>query len=67
MTNYTYTTVMIGDREITVRKRAVEAQPKADYSNMTKAELITLAEQRDLEVSSRMTKAKLITALEGDS
>jgi hypothetical protein len=33
---------------------------------MTKAELISLAEDRSVEVSSRMTKAKIIEALEGE-
>lgn len=41
-----------------------EAEPEVSLSDMTKSELIVLAEERNLEVSSRMTKAKIIEALE---
>ena len=39
-------------------------EPEANLGGMTKAALIALAEERGLEVSSRMTKAKIIEALE---
>ena len=41
-----------------------EPEPKVDLASMTKAALIALAEESGLEVSSRMTKAKIIEALE---
>ena len=41
-----------------------ELEPKVDLASMTKAALIALAEKHDVEVSSRMTKAKIIEALE---
>ena len=41
-----------------------EPESKVDLASMTKAALIALAEESGLEVSSRMTKAKIIEALE---
>jgi|TARA_R100001163_G_C5046938_1_gene184140 hypothetical protein len=62
--------VEVGGRVITTRRLRVAEQPEpnadADYADMTKAELISLAEDRSVEVSSRMTKAKIIEALEGE-
>lgn len=40
---------------------------KPDYDEMTKAELIVLAEGRGIDVRSRMTKATIIALLEGAS
>lgn len=43
-----------------------EPEPEQDLSDMTKAELISLAEERGVELKPRMTKAKIIAALEGN-
>jgi hypothetical protein len=70
MTNYIYSTVEINGRQVEVRREAPEpvAAPEAevDYSEMTKTALIALAEERSVTVTSRMTKAKIIAALEGE-
>ena len=69
MTNYIYSTVEINGRQVKVRREAPAPAPVAeteiDYSELTKKALIALAEERSVEVSSRMTKAKIIAALEG--
>ena len=59
----------VGGRLVTTRRlkpveRQADPEPGDDYSSMTKAALISLAEGRSIEVSSRMTKAKIIAALE---
>ena len=70
MTNYIYSTVEINGRQVEVRREAPEpvpaSEPEIDYPELTKTALIALAEERSVEVSSRMTKAKIIAALEGN-
>jgi alpha-L-fucosidase len=51
-----------GRKVVVLTAAAPKAAPSLD--DKTKAELIALAESRDVEVSSRMTKAKIIEALE---
>ena len=65
--------VEVGGRWITTRRLnsaeaevASDPEPEVDYSSLTKAALIALAEERGVEVSSRWAKAKIITALEGE-
>ena len=70
MTNFIYSTIDVGGRQVAVRRIAPAAPaappaPPVDYSEMTKSALIALAEDRSVEVMSRMTKAKIIEALEG--
>lgn len=70
MSNHIYSTVEIDGRMITVRRRPpaqpVEQPDEVDYNALTKSALIALAKESGIEVSSRMTKAKIINALEGD-
>ena len=42
------------------------SEEDVDLSSMTKAELITLAQDRDIELPEKATKAKIIAALEGN-
>jgi|TARA_A100001391_G_scaffold189502_1_gene161015 hypothetical protein len=69
MTKYIYSTVEIKGRQVEVRRLAPEPEatpePEIDYAELTKKALIALAEERSVEVSSRMTKAQIIAALEG--
>jgi hypothetical protein len=67
MTQFIYSTIVVNGREVGVRRAAPEAPPPppVDYSEMTKAGLITLAEERSLDVTSRMSKSKIIDALKG--
>ena len=58
---------LVTTRRLKTTKPKAEPESGVDYSSMTKASLISLAEERSVEVSSRMTKAKIITALEGES
>ena len=70
MTNYIYSTVEINGRQVEVRREAPEPvavpEPATDYQEMTKGALIALAEERSVAVTNRMTKAKIIAALEGE-
>lgn len=52
-----------GGRDVIVMV-APAPEPQEALEDKTKAELIALAEEREVEVSSRMTKAKIIEALE---
>ena len=67
MTLFVYSTIEINGREVAVRRTAPEAPPSppVDYSEMAKAELLSLAEERSLNVTSRMSKSKIIDALKG--
>jgi len=58
---------LVTTRRLKPAKPQAEPESEVDYSSMAKASLISLAEERSVEVSSRMTKAKIIMALEGES
>lgn len=68
---YTYSTVRIGGRDVAVRRLSEVAAPTetaeiaAHYADMSKGSLMALAKERNISVTTRMTKAKIIVALEG--
>ena len=42
---------------------APQSAPAPDYENLTKAELVAIANERGLSVSSRASKAQIVKAL----
>lgn len=62
--------IRIGKRNVIVLTHAEPSnapESAPDLAHMTKAQLIELAEGRGLEVTTRMTKAALVGAIEGAS
>lgn len=57
------------EKHVTTSPHWVDAapeEPEVKLGSMTKAELITLAEDRGVELPAKATKAKIIEALEGN-
>lgn len=66
MTQFVYSTMEVNGRHIAVLSEAPPPAEAVDYSGLAKAALIELAEDRSLDVSSRMNKAAIIALLEGN-
>ena len=73
MTQFIYSTIQIDGKQVGVRRAApskspatpAASEPEVDYSGLSKTALMALANDRSIEVTGRMTKAKIIAALEG--
>ena len=52
--------------EETTEEETVEEPETTDFSAMTKAELLTYAEENGFEVTSSMTKAEIISVITGE-
>jgi hypothetical protein len=54
------------ERDTAGEREAREAEDAPDYSSMTKAELLTEAQTRGLDVTAQNTKDEIVSALEAD-